>query len=83
VPLITLKFSINKLFSIIFDIKMIGILSTPCIVLVDLIKLTRPDIIFVILHTVHMMLALSISHSSKPILPLPVAAHPGVERKSV
>lgn len=79
-----LKFSINKLFSTIFDIKVIGILSTPCIVLVDLIKLTRePDIIFVILHTVHMMLALSISHSSKPILPLSVAAHPGVERKSV
>lgn len=41
-----LKFSINKLFSTIFDIEMIGILSTPCIVLVDLIKLTRePDII--------------------------------------
>lgn len=79
-----LKFPSNTLLSTIFDIKMIGLLSTPCIVLVDLIKLTRePDIIFVTLRTVHMMLALSISHSSKPILPPPVAAHPGVERKSV
>lgn len=34
------------------------------------------------LHTVHMMLALSFSHSSKQIL-LSIAAHPGVERKSV